>query len=171
MAKSGGRGQNVEIVPNLRMSTTLSIDAIFSGQENYTLDEKGRVTVPVSWRRKDVESEELFLVPDSKGECLRAMRPDRFAQFGVDARGLPGMDDKKHRMFMRNFFAQCARTSTDKQGRIAIPKEYCERFKLKGEITLQGAGDLFEVWNKTAHAARRKQDEPDYGAVADALGL
>lgn len=153
------------------MSTTLSSTELFSGQENYTLDEKGRVTVPVDWRREDVESETFFLVPDSKGECLRAMRAERYAKFGEDARNLPGMDDKKHRLFLRNFFAQCAKTSTDKQGRITIPRDYCERFKLKGEITLHGAGDLFEIWNKTAHAARQKQEAREYANVADSLGL
>jgi len=153
------------------MSTHADIPVHFFGQENYTLDQKGRVTVPVDWRCEDRASDVFYLVPDSKGECLRAMRHERYVQFGAAARTLPGMDEQAHRMFMRNFFAQCAKTITDKQGRITIPKEYCERFKLEGEIVLQGTGDLFEIWNKSAHAARQKMEASDYAKIAGAMGL
>ena len=153
------------------MSADAAISVHFFGWEKYTLDEKGRVTVPHDWRGEDGEPEVFYLVPDSKGECLRAMRPDRYVKFGADVRQLPGMDDQKHRMFMRNFFAQCAKTTTDKQGRIAIPKGYCEKFKLSGEIVLHGSGDLFEIWNKSAHAARQKTEASDYANIAGAMGL
>ena len=153
------------------MSNSLSSPALFSGQDCYTLDEKGRVTVPKSWRQKDVESEEFYLVPDSAGACLRAMRPDYFAKIGDDARELPGMDAKKHKLFLRHFFSQSVLVSTDKQGRIAVPKEYCDRFKLSGEIAMVGARDLFELWNKAALKDRQKLEAPEFGVFADALGV
>ena len=82
------------------MPSTLSIDVLFSGQSDYALDDKCRLTVQRDWRMAGVESETLHLVPDSKGMCLRVMRPDRFVQFGEEAREQPGMDAKKHRIFM-----------------------------------------------------------------------
>ena len=171
MAKSGAVGQKMETTPNRTMSNSLSSYALFSGQESYTLDEKGRVTVPKAWRKKDADSEEFYLVPDSAGACLRAMRPEHFAKLGDDARALPGMDAKKHMLFLRNFFSQSVLVSTDKQGRIAVPKDYCERFKLGGEIAMVGARDLFELWNKAALKERQKQEAPEFGHFADALGL
>jgi division/cell wall cluster transcriptional repressor MraZ len=161
----------METPPYPNMSTDPTISVHFFGSEYYTLDQKGRVTVPVDWRNPDDESEVFYLVPDSKGECLRAMHHERYVQFGVTARNLPGMDEQKHRMFMRNFYAQCAKTTTDKQGRISIPKTYCDRFQLDGEIVLHGTGDLFEIWNKSAHAARQKTEAPDYAKIAGAMGL
>lgn len=157
--------------PDKKMSSDAAIPSHFFGHENYTLDEKGRVTVPFDWRRSDGEADVFYLVPDSKGESLLAMRHERYLQFGVTVRGLPGMDEQKHRMFMRNFYSQCAKTTTDKQGRITIPKTYCERFELKGEITLNGTGDLFEIWNKAAHAARHDTEAFDYVQIARAAGL
>ena len=145
----------------------------FFGSEQYTLDEKGRVTVPFDWRRPDGTPDVFYLVPDSKGECLRAMRPDRYARFGEDARKLPGMDDQKHRMFLRNFFAQCAKSVADKQGRISIPTDYCERFglELRGKVTLHGTGDLFEIWNPAKHEAKQSAEALDYAKMAEAMGL
>lgn len=152
------------------MSATSSHLPPFLGQWNYAVDEKGRVTIPFDWRSEG-ESETFYLVPDSKGACLRAMRPDRYSRFGEEARKHTGNDDAKHRLFMRNFFAACAKVGTDKQGRIAIPKEMCERLKLKGEVALVGTEDLFEIWNKAANAARQKVETPQYQDIASAMGL
>ena len=153
------------------MSSTLSTDALFSGQSDYALDDKFRLTVPRDWRMAGVESETLHLVPDSKGACLRVMRPDRFVKFGEEAREQPGMDAKKHRLFMRNFFSNSTAVTTDKQGRVMIPKEYCTRLKLKGSVRVLGCGDLFELWNKETFAAHHAEEAPEYNHFADGLGL
>ena len=171
MLKSGEFGRDAAIPPNATMSSTLSTDALFSGQSDYALDDKCRLTVQRDWRVPGVESETLFLVPDSKGACLRVMRPERFVKFGEEAREQPGMDAKKHRVFMRNFFSNSTTVTTDKQGRIMIPKEYCDRLKLKGSVRVLGCRDLFEVWNKELFAKQHAEEQPEYNHYADALGL
>lgn len=143
----------------------------FFGSESYALDDKGRVTVPFDWRQREGGGDVFYLVPDTKGECLRAMGEERYAKFGEEARNHPEMNAEKHRMFMRNFYSQCAKTTTDKQGRITIPKDYCERFKLHGKVRLNGTGDLFEIWNLEAQTAQQKREAPDYNKFAGAMGL
>jgi len=163
----------VEICPLPKMSSDASIPMQFFGSEQYTLDEKGRVTVPFDWRRSDGTPDVFYLVPNSKGECLLVMRPDRYAKFGTDARALPGMDEAKHRMFMRNFFAKCSKTVADKQGRIAIPVEDCTKYglDLRGKVTLHGTGDLFEIWNPAKLEAKEQAESADYEKIAGAMGL
>ena len=153
------------------MQSTLTTDALFSGHNDYTLDDKGRLTVQRDWRMEGVEGETLHLVPDSKGTCLRVMRPDRFVQFGEEARTQPGMDAKKHRLFMRNFFSNSTAVTMDKQGRIMIPADYCTRLKLKGSVRVLGCGDLFEVWNKKMFTEHHAEEQGEYNHYADALGL
>ena len=153
------------------MPNNLSSPVLFSGQEDYTLDAKGRVTIPRNWRAEAGEGEAFHLVPDSKGACLRVMRPDRFVQFGEEARVELKMDAKTHRLFMRNFFANSTPVTTDKQGRIMIPRDYCERLKLSGEIRLLGCGDLIEIWNHKALAACARDEASSYQQATEALGL
>ena len=153
------------------MSSPLPVSDLFSGTVDYALDNKGRVTVPSNWRLKGAATETFHLVPDSKGACLRIMRRDRFAKFGEDARTKLGLDEKNHRVFMRQFYANSTEVITDKQGRINIPKEYCERLGLRGTVTLVGAGDVIEVWNKQALATRNAQEEPQYTFYAGEMGL
>ena len=171
MLKRGEFGGKAGIAPWTTMPSTLITDALFSGQSDYTLDDKYRLTVQRDWRTPGVESETLHLVPDSKGTCLRVMQPDRFVQFGEEMRAQPGMDAKKHRLFMRNFFSKSTPVATDKQGRVMIPKEDCERLKLKGSVRVLGCGDLFEVWNKKTYDEHHAQEESEYNHYADALGL
>lgn len=173
-AKSGEKGRIRGKCGDYSQNTihsTMSTDALFSGQSDYALDEKGRLTVQRDWRLKGVDSETLHLVPDSKGACLRVMRPDRFAKFAEDVRLEPGMDSRKHRNFLRDFFSNSTAVSTDKQGRIMIPKEYCERLKLKGTVRVLGCYDLFEVWNKEAFAKHHATERDEYHHFAGALGL
>ena len=149
----------------------MSKDALFSGQSDYALDDKFRLTVPRDWRTENVESETLHLVPDSKGACLRVMRPGRFMEFGEEARSQPGMDAKKHRLFVRNFYSNSTAVTTDKQGRIMIPKDYCTRLKLKGSVRVLGCRDLFEVWNKETFEVHHAEEASEYNQIADGLGL
>lgn len=151
------------------MSIPASNSVIYSGQEDYGLDEKGRVTVPVRWRQKELEV--FHLVPDSKGACLRVMRPERFAQVGEEVRQLPGMDAARHRLFMRQFYANSFQVAADKQGRIMIPKAYCERLQLSGTVRLLGCGDYFEIWNEQSNARRESEDQETYIHFAGAMGL
>lgn len=153
------------------MSFPVSNSVIYSGQEDYGLDEKGRVTVPVRWRQKDLEAEVFHLVPDSKGACLRVMRPERFAQVGEEVRTQPGMDAAKHRLFMRQFYANSFQVAADKQGRIMIPKAYCERLRLSGSVRLLGCGDFFEIWNQQSCASRESEDLETFTHYAGAMGL
>ena len=171
MVKKGEFGGNAAITPKTPPTSTMSTDALFSGQSDYALDEKGRLTVQRDWRVKGVDSETLHLVPDSKGACLRVMRPDRFARFAEEVRQEPGMDSRKHRNFLRDFFSNSTTVSTDKQGRIMIPKEYCERLKLKGTVRVLGCYDLFEVWNKESFAKHHATGRDEFHHFADALGL
>ena len=171
MVKKGKFREKAGIAPWTPMLSTSTTDALFSGQSDYTLDDKCRLTVQRDWRLAGVETETLHLVPDSKGTCLRVMRPDRFVKFGEEARQQPGMDAKTHRVFMRNFFSKSTAVTTDKQGRIMIPKDYCAGLKLKGSVRVLGCCDLFEIWNKELFAAHHAKEAAQYNYYADALGL
>ncbi len=144
---------------------------VFDGKETYTLDDKGRVTVPKRWRRKDGKDEEYHLVPDSRGRCLRVMLRPRFDQFAEDAKSQLGLDLAKHRLFMRNYYSNSTRVDTDKQGRIAIPKDYCTSLGLKGEVLMLGTGDVIEIWNKAAYAEFARTELAEYQVQAGGIGL
>src|SRR5205085_4259130 len=53
-------------------------------------------------------------------------------------------------------FALASRLEWDSQGRVLIPEKTLRRTGLEREITLIGAGDHMELWNRAEWEARRE---------------
>lgn len=116
----------------------------FLGRYEYQLDPKGRVSLPVEYRRKAAgarlvlvqwEPTNLTLFPDDVWSevktrllALRRERPDM-------ARVL------------REVTSRATDLSPDKQGRILIPAWFKERVPLNGSVLLIGAMDRIEIWD------------------------
>lgn len=169
MAKDGGRGQKLVKLPTEPMPDALNPER-FIGTEHYTLDEKGRVTIPKHWRQKGDKDENWRIVPESAGECLRLMEPERFIQFVKKAEELLADDQTGLRVFRNRFVGSAVELEADKQGRIPIPKPICEKFALHKVIVMRGAGDLIEIWNKERFEAREAAEEAKYLEVSRLVG-
>lgn len=142
----------------------------FLGKETYTFDDKGRITVPKRWRQEG-EEESFLLVPDSLGRCLRMMHRWRFDLIAEEVKQQLGADLPRYRLFMRNFHSNSIEVTTDKQGRVAIPKEQRDQMKLDGAVTMVGAGDLIEIWNTEAFEAHRRHEQAEYQLHLGRVGM
>ena len=83
----------------------------------------------------------------------------------------PDLTPEKKRKAIRQFFGAARQVSTDSQGRIIIPEEYCAEFKLAGAIVFVGSSRRFEIWNKERYAEVSAADSADYEEAANAIGL
>lgn len=144
---------------------------VFDGDETYTLDDKGRVTVPKRWRSEKDDEEVYHLVPDVKKRCLRVMHRWRFDQFAEEVKAKVGDDLVRYRNFMRSYNSNSTRVTTDKQARIAIPKRYCEELGLHGEVLMLGCGDLIEIWKEAVYRENQQAQLADYQELAGGVGL
>jgi MraZ protein len=144
--------------------------ARFIGKELYTLDDKGRVTIPKKWRLKGEKSDTWFVVPESLGRCLRLLPAEAFFEFVAKSEKKLEDDPVELRMFRSNFVGEAAEVEADKQGRIPIPKEKCQALDLSGEVWMRGAGDLIEIWNKQRLDEHQQADRPQYLQVAAKIG-
>jgi MraZ protein len=144
---------------------------VFDGQETYTLDEKGRVTVPKRWRSEGEDEEVYHLVPDVKKKCLRVMHRWRYQQFADEVKAKVGDDLVRYRNFMRNFHSNSTRVETDKQARIAIPKHMRDTVGLDGEVLMLGCGDLIEIWKDSIYRESQREQLADYEELAGGVGL
>jgi MraZ protein len=96
--------------------------ASFYGRETYTIDHKGRVSVPASMRkaagsRKPLDT--FFMAPGFDG-CLALYSPDEWVHVESQLRALP-LGDREGRAFMRAFLSDVSKVAVDSQGRITIP--------------------------------------------------
>ena len=113
------------------------------------LDEKNRLLVPSDIRKS--------LVPERDGEAFflvvgQNRKPwiytEKYYENLVSSGEQRLMPNEDVLAFNQYFFAMASRAECDKAGRILIPEKTLQRTGTKREVTLIGARDHLEVWNR-----------------------
>jgi len=118
---------------------------LFSGNYNYSLDEKNRLVVPVKFR--EILSAEgvdkLYVV---KGDSYLYVFP--FPVFLELYENLKSWDftQETNQNYVRLLFSDAFDVVPDKQGRIGLRKEMCEEVGIDREVTIIGVLNRMEVW-------------------------
>ncbi len=150
------------------METTFSPTPIYAGEFRHAIDPKGRVTVPSKWRR--AESEDLYVIPDQQNQYLIIMPPEEFKAIGEKIEKAD-MEEARKRIFLRNFYSQAQPATVDRQGRMLLPEDYCERVGLVQDVVLAGGLVRFEIWNPERWQKTIEEKQNVYCEVADSIGL
>ena len=116
----------------------------FLGSYTYTLDDKGRVSLPAAFRRE--ADDPRFVLLQVYSPAL-ALYPET-AWREVEER-LKGVlrNDPDARMWVLSVMASAVEVSPDSQGRILIPSRLQEAANLDGQVLMVGAIDKVELWN------------------------
>ncbi len=120
------------------------MDEFFVGQFEHSLDAKGRIVLPASFRAAFENSG--FLIKGSEA-CLALMTPGQFADLAREMSSRSKAGDARQRAAKRSFGAGAARVLPDKQGRIAIPEELRQFAGLERECMIIGSIDEVEIWD------------------------
>ncbi|MCU0312327.1 MAG: hypothetical protein MUE36_15450 [Acidimicrobiales bacterium] len=116
---------------------------MFVGTFEHTLDDKGRVVLPVVFRSQLTASKGFLSQLD---RCLGLWTEEGFADV---ARRLTDniREGRAPQDAMRAFSANASEVGPDSQGRITIPQRLREFARLERDVVLIGAIDRIEVWN------------------------
>ena len=115
---------------------------MFIGRDSRTLDEKGRLTIPVR-HRPDLAlgmvvtrglDGGLFVFPRSEWECL-----------AEKINALP-ITNRSARSFSRFLLGDAADCKLDGQGRVLIPRFLLDIARIDGEVAVIGQGGRLELW-------------------------
>ncbi|MEO0079726.1 MAG: division/cell wall cluster transcriptional repressor MraZ [candidate division WOR-3 bacterium] len=131
----------------------------FFGEHEYTVDAKGRVAIPVAFRKKLGPGEEtFFLVPGR--------------DMTIEVHPLPGWDEYENRTLRqfpegkretqrvkRFLYGRGTEATLDSQGRILLPQRLRERAGITNEVVFAGVGDFFEIWEPSRY--RKFMEEAD----------
>ncbi len=124
---------------------------MFLGQYTYTLDSKGRVTIPSRFR--DALRGGLVLTR-GLDRCLSAYPLEMWGEIARQVNALP-ITSPQGRALRRVFFADAVDLVPDRQGRILVPdrlREYGE-LELSDEIVVVGLDRFLELWSPARWAA------------------
>ena len=121
----------------------------FLGNIEAKLDDKGRVPVPVQFRRilQTAGIESLVLQKDIYQNCLTIHPPDVWEENVTEFRSRLNKWNSKHRQLLRQF-VDAERVEIDPSGRILISKRYLKDLNIKADVRFLGVDNVIEMWPK-----------------------
>lgn len=136
---------------------------MFLGEHQHTLDAKGRVILPARFRERLAGG--LVLAP-SQERCIDVFPTAAFERRVEELRRVP-REDSRARAYLRVFLAGAHPETPDSQGRITIPARLREYAQLDKELSVNGADETVQIWDRQLWEAYRDQAE---AAFADLDG-
>ena len=143
----------------------------FKGQAEYSIDDKGRVALPVKMRRAlSPEAKETFVATRGLEQCVFLYPLDVWEQMEEQMKSL-NLFQREARDFVRNLVRWADETVLDGQGRISLPKTLLDFAGLTAgngsKALFIGALDHIEVWDPEGFERYLNQQPEDYETIAE----
>ncbi len=116
---------------------------MFLGEYTYTIDEKGRLTIPAKYRRELATG---LVITKGIDRCLVIYPMGEWEQLKERVARLP-LTSREARGFRRLLFSGANDTVPDSQGRINIPQSLREYAGLDGQAIIAGCDAYIEIWS------------------------
>jgi MraZ protein len=131
---------------------------MFLGEYQHTLDPKGRVILPSTYR------DELgagLVMTVGLDHCL-TVHP--LADWQRVLEGLRSLrtTDRRERMFARMMTSSAHADALDRQGRVTVPARLREYASLERDVTVVGADSRLELWSTAAWERYRDAGMADF---------
>ena len=114
------------------------------GAHRYSLDPKGRVSLPQKFR--DAFSEGAWITV-GQDRCLYCFPKVEWELRAAEVGGSP-LSDNDGRAFARLFFGRSDEAKLDGQGRITIPQTLRDAVGIKKDVVVLGVRARIEIWDR-----------------------
>lgn len=145
---------------------------MFMGEYNPTLDEKGRVAIPVKLRKAFGDNAVINKLVLTYGfdKCIMAFREEDWERFVREKLVPLPQSNPTTRNWVRHLMGGARDQDLDKQGRIIIPASHLEYAQIKSDVTILGLNDKIEIWSTEIYNSVRP-DQNSLNALAVDLGI
>ncbi|MFA6603301.1 MAG: division/cell wall cluster transcriptional repressor MraZ [Patescibacteria group bacterium] len=139
---------------------------MFIGEYQHTIDEKGRLAIPVKFR---AELRKGAVVTKGLDSCLFVYSLAEWKKLAAKVASLP-FSQADNRAFSRQILGGAMDAELDAQGRVILP-EYLRRFAgLAKDTVITGLYDRLEIWDKAAWTKYQTETEKNSNEIAERLG-
>ena len=131
---------------------------MFTGEYHHTVDDKGRVAVPMRFR---ADLAERAMVSKWIDGCLALFPGAAWDELAVKASALP-VTSEGARVFQRFLFGAAFEIELDRQGRLLVPAVLRQFAGLESEAVIVGSRDHLEIWSPEAwNTFSARMDQPE----------
>jgi len=143
---------------------------MFMGEYSHSLDKKGRIIVPSSFRQVLTEKyEDKFVITRGLDNCLSVYPPDEWKEIELKLSKLP-ITNKNARVLKRFLTSGAIECVLDKQGRIMIPQNLRSYAGITHDVVLIGVSEKIEIWSKENWQTHSKKAEESLEENLQELG-
>ena len=139
---------------------------MFIGEYQATIDEKGRVSVPVKFRQA---LKSKIVVTRGLDNSLFLYGLDEWKKLAEKLASLP-ISTANTRAFSRLMLAGAMDCDIDKQGRIILPGYLKDFAKIGKKVIIAGLYNRIEIWSEELWTAYKQQTEAASNQIAEQLG-
>lgn len=139
---------------------------MFIGQYQATIDDKGRISIPVKFR---TQLKTRVVITRGLDNSLFLYAMDEWKKLAEKLATLP-IATANTRAFSRLMLAGAMDCEVDKQGRIIMPGYLKEFAKIDKKIVFAGLYNRIEVWSEELWEAYKLQTEKESNTIAEQLG-
>ena len=120
---------------------------LFKGQYIYSIDAKGRISIPAKLRKHvSAEANDTFVMTQGTSTCIDIYPLDQWQKFEEKLQGLNPFNPDEAK-FIRMIMQHAFDDKLDAQSRILIPQNLIEYAKIEKDVLILGAFKKIEVWN------------------------
>ena len=138
---------------------------MFIGEYAHNLDEKGRLAIPVKFRR---DLSKGAVVTRGLDSCLFLYTKTEWEKLAEKLATLP-ISQSNSRAFSRLMLAGAMEVEIDKQGRVVLPEYLREVAGVKKNIVLAGLYNRAEIWDEEKWKTYKTQTETNSNEIAEKM--
>lgn len=139
-------------------------DYMFMGEYHYSIDDKGRITIPSKLRGYLGET---FIITRGLDNCLFVYPKNEWDIIINKYKSLP--NTKNARDFMRFFLSGATESEIDKHGRVNVSTPLVKYAGLSKECVIIGVNERIEIWSKDRWENFIETNEDNLSLIADEL--
>jgi MraZ protein len=137
---------------------------MFSGRYEFTLDDKGRLSVPSKFREVLSVNFEMKLILTNLDSCIVGY-PDK--EWEAVQERISSVSTKEARTFLRFFYSGVSECPIDRLGRILIPQSLRNYAGIKKSVVVIGMNRKIEIWAEEAWMDLVKEATADRDKMVD----
>lgn len=134
---------------------------MFSGEYSHSIDRKGRLIIPSTFREiLNERYEEHFIIAKGLDICLMLYPPDEWNELEKKMKEVPTVTNDNARTFKRFLLSGAVECAVDKQGRIMIPSNLRAFAQITKDVVITGNLEKIEIWAKERWLEYWKNSKP-----------
>ncbi len=139
---------------------------MFRGQFTYSIDSKGRISIPAKLRKQiSSEANDAFVMTQGTGTCIDLYPLNEWQQIEERLLKLNSFspDDA---LFIRMMLQNAAEDTMDSQSRILIPQPLIEYAQIENDVLILGVLKKIEIWNPRIYKEYISNTNETYEQIA-----